>query len=276
MSDTTTLANPGGPALHLPARPRRPWRTAGIVAVLCIFTALTCLPAIGGVEIDLAAITRNWSNGADKMGQLLRPDFAFLPRTIGPMLETLAMAVAGAAFAAVISIPLTLAAARPSNPNPLTRQLVRFLVNVDRAVPDLVFATVLVAMVGVGTLPGFLTLLLFDIGVVVKLVSEAVEAADHPYLEAGKAAGGTQTQLNQATVLPQSWSLLANQWLYSLELNVRISAILGIVGAGGIGRLLDERRGFYAYDDVSVIILEILVVVIIIEMCSTALRKRLR
>ena len=66
-----------------------------------------------------------------------------------------------------------------------------------------------------------------------------------------------------------------NQWLYALELNVRISAILGLVGAGGIGRLLDERRAFFAYSDVSVIIIEILVVVIAIEVLSNVLRRRL-
>lgn len=262
--------------LALPPRPRRRLRAALIVAALIAFTALTCLPAIGGVEVDFGAIARNWANGATKVRQLLQPDFTFLPRTVGPMLETLAMAVAGAAFAAAVSVPLTLWAARPSNPNRFGRALVRFVINVNRAVPDLVFATVLVAMVGVGTLPGFLTLFLFNVGVVVKLVSEAIEATDHPYLEAGQAAGGTQAQMNRATLLPQSWPLFANQWLYSLELNVRISAILGIVGAGGIGRLLDERRGFYAYDDVGMIILEILVVVVLIELVSNALRKRLR
>jgi len=262
--------------LQVPPKPRNRWRVAAIVAALSVFTVLTCLPAIGGVELDFAGMVRNWANGADKMGELLRPDFSFLPRTITPMLETLAMAVAGAALAAAASIPITLWAARPSNPNPVTRQLVRFIINVNRAVPDLVFAMVLVAMVGVGVLPGLITLFLFDLGVVVKLVSEAIEGADHDYIEAGQAAGGTQSQINKVTLLPQSWTLYANQWLYSLELNVRISAILGIVGAGGIGRLLDERRGFYAYDDVSVIILEILVVVMIIELCSNLLRSRLR
>ncbi|MDN6521146.1 MAG: phosphonate ABC transporter, permease protein PhnE, partial [Yaniella sp.] len=72
-----------------------------------------------------------------------------------------------------------------------------------------------------------------------------------------------------------SWPLFANQWRYKVDLNVGISAILGIVGAGGIGRLLDERRAFYAYSDVSIIILEILVVVIAIELLSNFIRKRL-
>ena len=138
----------------------------------------------------------------------------------------------------------------------------RVVLNVVRAVPDLVYATILVAMVGVGTLPGVITLVLFDLGIVVKLVSEAVDSADASYMEAGRAAGGTQTQINRLTTLPQMWPMYASQVLYSLELNVRVSAILGIVGAGGMGRLIDEVRGFYRYDALATIILEILVVVI--------------
>jgi phosphonate transport system permease protein len=267
---------PGIPYVALPRRIRHTWRNAGIALALAIFTAATCWPAIGGIELNVASLIDNWRNSLPTTTALLQPNFSFLPRTAAPMTETLEMAVTGAAFAALVSIPLTLWAARPSNPNAVTRQLVRFIINVNRAIPDLVFAIVLVAMVGVGALPGVVTLFLFDLGVVVKLVSEAIDSDNHHYIEAGKAAGGTTWQINTLTLLPQSWTLYANQWLYSLELNVRISAILGIVGAGGIGRLLDERRGFYAYNDVSIIILEILVVVILIEFASNAVRKRLR
>ena len=139
--------------------------------------------------------------------------------------------------------------------------------------PDLVYATILVALVGVGALPGLLTLFLFDIGIIVKLVSEAIALVRASVLEAGRAAGSTQGRLNRTLALPQNLPLFANQWLYVLELNVRISAILGIVGAGGIGRLLDERFGFgMPMTYVSIIILEILVVVLIIEVCSNLLR----
>ncbi|MAB20626.1 phosphonate ABC transporter, permease protein PhnE [Microbacterium sp. UBA3394] len=264
-----------GAHLRVPPKPTQRLRVALIALAFTAFTVATCLPAIGGVELDFGAIVQNWRNGADKVGQLLQPDFSFVPRTIQPVLETVQMAIVGAAAAVVVSVPLTLWAARPTNPNGFTRRLVRAVINVVRAVPDLVYATILVAMVGVGALPGLLTLFLFDIGIVVKLVSEAIDSADHPYMEAGRAAGGTQSQINRVTALPQSWPLFANQWLYALELNVRISAILGIVGAGGVGRLLDERRAFFAYDDVAIIILEILVVVIAIEWFSNFLRRRL-
>ena len=275
MSAPTLEAVKAPPRHELPPKPRNLRRTVLIVAVLVVFTVATCIPAIGGVEIDLASIAKHWSNGAKKLAQMLQPNWAFLPRTIDPMLETLQMALVGAVVSAIISVPLTLWAAKPTNPNGITRFIVRTIVNVIRSVPDLVYAAVLVAMVGVGVLPGLLTLVLFDIGIIVKLVSEAIDSADHGYMEAGKAAGGTQFQINRTTALPQTMPLFANQWLYVLELNVRISAILGFVGAGGIGRLLDERRNFYAYGDVSVIILEILVVVVLIELLSNALRRRL-
>ncbi|WP_061965323.1 phosphonate ABC transporter, permease protein PhnE [Demequina aurantiaca] len=262
--------------LVLPPRPRAWPRRLAVIAALAAFTALTTIPALGGVEIDLESIARNWSNGAQRVGMLLTPDWSILPRTWEPMYQTLSMAMVGTVISAALAIPLSLWAARPTNPNGLTRRAVRFSLNVVRAIPDLVYATILVAMVGVGTLPGVITLVLFDIGIVVKLVSESIDSADSSYMEAGRAAGGTQTQINKVTALPQSWPVMASQILYSLELNVRISAILGIVGAGGIGRLIDEVRGFYRYDALSAIIIEILVVVLIIEVISNGLRKRLR
>ena len=207
---------------------------------------------------------------------MLSPDWSILPRTWEPLLETLAMAVVGAAISAVIALPLSLWAARPTNPSTPWRTLVRGIVNVVRAVPDLVYATILVAMLGVGALPGVITLVLFDVGIVVKLVSEAIDSADDSYMEAGRAAGGTQTQINRVTALPQTWPAFASQVIYSLELNVRISAVLGLVGAGGIGLLIDEVRGFYRYDALSAIVLELLIVVIALEIVSVNLRKKLR
>ncbi|MEJ1089440.1 phosphonate ABC transporter, permease protein PhnE [Microbacterium sp. Mu-80] len=279
MSATAVQARPCEPAPRrthdLPPKPRHVFRVTAIVSILVGITVLTCIPAIGGVEIDLASIAKHWDNGAKKLAQLMQPNFAFLPRTVGPMLETLQMALVGAVIAACISVPLTLWASKPTNPHGFSRGLVRTVINVIRSVPDLVYASVLVAMVGVGVLPGLITLVLFDIGIIVKLVSEAIDSADHGYMEAGRASGGTQFQINRVTALPQTLPLFANQWLYTLELNVRVSAILGFVGAGGIGRILDERRGFYAYGDVSVIILEILVVVVLIEVVSNILRKKL-
>lgn len=264
------------PQLDIPPRPRTWPRRALIAGAVLVVTVLTTTPALGGVEIDLDSIARNWGNGASRIAMLFQPDWSILPRTWEPMLETLEMALIGTAISAALAIPLSLWAARPTNPSNPLRTAVRFVLNVVRAVPDLVYATILVAMVGVGALPGIITLVLFDLGIVVKLVSEAIDSSDSSYMEAGRAAGGTQTQINRVTALPQTWPAFASQVLYSLELNVRVSAILGLVGAGGIGRLIDEVRGFYRYDALSTIILLLLVVVILIEVASNYLRKRLR
>lgn len=259
----------------VPPRPRT-WPRAVLVAgVVLAFTVLAVTPALGGIRIDLGAIARNWHYGAHRIAEMFHPDFSILPRTWKPLIETFEMAVVGTAVSAALALPLSMWAARPTNPGP-TRRALRAVLNVVRAIPDLVYATILVAMVGVGVLPGVITLVLFDLGVVVKLVSEAIDSADASYMEAGLAAGGTQSQINRLTAAPQTWPAYASQVLYSLELNVRISAVLGLVGAGGIGRLIDEVRGFYRYGALSVIIVQILLVVILIEVASNVLRKRLR
>ncbi|MBK4140265.1 phosphonate ABC transporter, permease protein PhnE [Corynebacterium macginleyi] len=260
----------------LPPQPRH-WQKKALGAIAFIaITITTCIPNWGGIEIDFAQIAQNWRNGADRLALMFSPDWSVLTRTKEPMLETIAMSIIGAAISAAIALPLSLWAARPTNPSTWARTLVRGIVNVVRAVPDLVYATILVAMVGVGALPGIITLILFDIGIVVKLVSEAIDSADDSYMEAGRAAGGTQPQINRVTALPQTMPTFISQVIYSLELNVRISAVLGLVGAGGIGLLIDEVRGFYRYDALAAIVLELLVVIIALEVVSVSLRKRLR
>ncbi|MGO3192268.1 MAG: phosphonate ABC transporter, permease protein PhnE, partial [Microbacterium sp.] len=126
--------------LVVPKKPTSRVRTSLVALAFAAFTIATCIPAIGGIDLDIGALIRNWSNGSGLLAQFLQPDFGFLPRTIGPMLETLQMAVVGAALAAVISVPLTLWAASPTNPNTPTRIVVRTIINVIRSVPDLVYA----------------------------------------------------------------------------------------------------------------------------------------
>jgi phosphonate transport system permease protein len=260
--------------LEIPAKPRGAWKGPVIVLAVVAVTVLMCLPVIG-IGVDLSAIARNWQNGTHKIVQLLVPDWSFFPRTIPPLIETLQMAVIATAIGAAISLPVSFWAARSTNPNTPTRVIVRGVLNVIRSVPDLLYAAVLVAMVGVGALPGILALLLFNVGIIVKLVSEAIDTNDKGPLEAGRAVGATQAQINRTLALPDAWPAFANQTLYVFELNVRASTVLGLVGAGGMGLLIDAVRTFYRYDQLSLIILEVLVVVVIIDVVSDAIRRRL-
>jgi phosphonate transport system permease protein len=260
--------------LMLPPKPRGRWKPWLALAVVLLITAVTLSPQ-WGIAFSVDAIVRNWQNGADKVLALLNPDWTFFPRTIPPLVETLQMAVIATFVGAVISLPLSLWAARLTNPNRYTRGLVKTVLNAVRSIPDLLYASVLVAMVGVGALPGIIALVLFNVGIIVKMVSESIEANDAGPLEAGRAAGGTQLQINRALALTDAWPAFVNQTLYVLELNVRASTVLGLVGAGGLGLLIDAVRTFYRYDQLSLIILEILVVVVLIDSVSAVIRKRL-
>lgn len=262
------------PHLVLPPRPRGRYRPWIIAAALLAVTVVMCLPGIG-IGLDLSGLVRNWEHGASKIIGLLQPDWSFFPRTVAPILETLQMAVIGTAVGALVSLPLSLWAARPTNPNRFARGVLRTILNAVRAVPDLLYASVLVAMVGVGALPGILALVLFNVGIIVKLVSEAIDTMDPGPIEAGRAAGGTQLQINRAVALPDTWPAFVGQTLYVFELNVRASTVLGLVGAGGVGLLIDAVRTFYRYDQLSLIILEILVLVVVIDGVSSAIRRRL-
>lgn len=267
------LREPSGAATP-PPRPAGRWKPYAVLAVVVVITAIMLSPQ-WGIAFSFDAIARNWQNGATKIGQLLVPDWSFFPRTIAPLIETLQMAVIATAIGAVVSLPLSLLAAKLTNQNGTSRAIVRTVLNVVRSVPDLLYASILVAMVGVGALPGIIALVLFNVGIIVKLVSEAIESNDAGPLEAARAAGGTALQVNRAVALPDVWPSFANQTLYVLELNVRASTVLGLVGAGGLGLLIDAVRTYYRYDQLSLIILEVLIVVVVIDLVSDAIRKRL-
>jgi phosphonate transport system permease protein len=256
---TTTAAR----AVVPPPRPAGRWKPWAALAVVLAITAVAMSPQ-WGIAFGFDAIARNWMNGAEKVLRLLQPDWSFFPRTVAPLVETVQMAVIATAIGVIVSLPLSLWAARLTNPN-----------RIVRSIPELLYASILVAMVGVGALPGIIAMVLFTIGIVVKMVSEAIEANDAGPIEAGRAAGGTQLQINRAVALPDVWPAFIGQSLYVLELNVRASAVLGLVGAGGLGLLIDAVRTYYRYDQLALIILEILVIVVAIDLISAAVRKRL-
>ncbi|WP_040816303.1 phosphonate ABC transporter, permease protein PhnE [Nocardia concava] len=254
-----------------PHKPRTAWRGWAVFAVVLAATAASWI----GVQGNLSDIIANWRNGSAKIGELLQPDYWFFPETVAPLLETLQMAIIATAVSALISFPLSFLASRITNPNAGRLGAVRLVMNVIRAIPDLMSAAVLVSMVGIGALPGILALVLFNLGILVKLVSEALDAVERGGQEAALAAGATYTQANRAAIMPDILPAFASHTLYVLETNVRSSAVLGLVGAGGLGMLIDEVRSFYRYHELSLIILEILVVVVAIEAVSVQVRKRL-
>jgi phosphonate transport system permease protein len=254
----------------------------GVVAFLVITWA--SLSREFGIGFDLFRVIGDLTRGAPILFQdvdnpaqrgLLQPNWAFLPRTFDRMLETFQMAVIASAIGCTLALPVAFLASRVTAPNMPTYITDRSILSVVRAIPDILYALVFVAAVGIGALPGIIALILFNIGVVAKLLSETVDGIDVGPIEASRAGGANRTQTVRWAVLPQVLPHYVAYSLYTFELNIRASTVLGIVGAGGIGYLLIGEYRFFNWSNVSVIVIELFVFVFIIEVISISLRRRL-
>lgn len=235
---------------------------------------LACLWQVG--LLDPARL----ADGIPAMGQLIDemtpPDFSRWQTWLGPILDTLAMSVAGTALAVTLSLPLGLLAATNTSPHPVVHRAARLLLNALRSVPELIMGIFFVAAVGFGALPGVLALGLHSVGMVGKFFAEAVEHADVRPVEAARAAGASPFQVVTHAVLLQVLPQLADVTLYRWEYNFRASTVLGVVGAGGIGFQLIASLRVLKYDEVAAIMLCILVAVTLVDLLGGLLRQRLK
>lgn len=258
------------------ARPPKPRAGLAVPLGLLGFLAMTAWAVSKefGIGVDLLEIAEDLSKGGQIL-QELAPDWRFLPNTAGPMLETFQMAIIATALGCAVALPFSFLASRVTAPNWPVLATNRVVLSVVRAIPDILYALVFVAAVGIGPLPGILALFFFNIGVVAKLLSETVDGVDPGPIEAARASGGGRVQTIRWAVLPQVLPNYVAYSLYVFELNVRASVVIGIVGAGGIGQLLNTQLKFFNYGNVGVIIVELFIAVFLIEQLSIWLRRKL-
>ncbi|MGK9340598.1 ABC transporter permease subunit, partial [Melissococcus plutonius] len=159
--------------------------------------------------------------------------------------------------------------------NPIITTILRFFMSIIRTIPNLLLAALFVAMIGIGEFTGVLTIAVFTFGMVSQLIYEAIETVEHGTIEAADSVGATKTQAAFWVILPQISHQIFGYALYAFEINVRASTVLGYVGAGGIGVILNSSLSLLRYDRVSIIILAILIVVTIIDWISEIIRKKL-
>ena len=210
------------------------------------------------------------------LSEMIPPDFRRIDQWVQPMLETLAMSVAGTALAIFASVPIAFLAARNTTPGPITYHIARYILNALRAIPELIMGIVFVAAVGFGMLPGVLALGLHSIGMVGKFFAEAIEHAHPAPIEAARAAGASEFQVISHGVLPQVLPQFADVTMYRWEYNFRASTVMGMVGAGGIGTELMSSLRLIDYPQVSAILIVILGAVIVVDGLSNWLRVRLQ
>ena len=259
-----------------PARPARPRpRPLALVAV----GAAAALTAWAAARIDftLAPLLAGNPRARAIVAQYLSPDWSFLarPAVLSAWVETVVMAVLATLAGAAVGLALALVASRVTDRSPWPRRGVRWLLAVVRSLPEIGYAYLMVAMVSTGTLAGLLALAVFNTGIIAKLTSETVDAVDPRPLEAADAAGATTLQRAVTAVLPQVWPGYLSYVLYVFEMNLRASAIIGLVGAGGIGALINVERARFHYDNVSVMVVGLVVIVLVLDVISRAVRRRL-
>lgn len=259
-----------------PARPPTPWTLwAGVVAVI-VMTLWAVLERFGGIGFTLAPLFGDdLVRGREIIAEFFDPNWSFLPRIWEPFLETFLIAVIASVVGCVLALPLSLLASRMTGVGPVVHQLVRALNSVIRSLPDIAWGLLAVAAVGTGAMAGIPALIFFNIGVMVKLASETVDAVDEGPIEAATASGATRVEASWHAMVPQILPNYLSYALYVFELNIRASVVIGLVGAGGLGNVITVQLARFAYANLSVVIIVVFLAVYLIDRVSIAIRRRL-
>jgi len=251
---------------------KRPWLRWGLTAAGVIYLVL----AIASIEVNWSRVYEGLERGADFVTAFFTPDFVTRYSDIKEgMIESIIMTVASTVVGIAISIPIGLGAAR--NIAPLPVYLVcRGIITISRALQEIIVAILLVAIFGFGPLAGFLTLSFATIGFLSKLLAEDIEDMDKVQAEAVRATGASWPQWINFGVQPQFMPRLIGLSMYRLDINFRESAILGLVGAGGIGATLNTAFDRYEFDTAAAILIIIIVIVMALEYLSGVIRARVQ
>lgn len=196
------------------------------------------------------------------------------PQTIvGATLQTIQMALAGTVLALFIAFPIAFLGASNTTPHPLIYHAIKLATNFLRTIPDFAVALVLVAAIGLGPFAGTLALAFHTATVLIKLFAEAIEGIDEGVVEALRATGARYGQVLSFAVVPQVMPAFISFLLYRFETNIRAAAVLGMIGAGGIGFLMVSDFRMFQYQQASMTVLVLIVLVMVVDYLSAQLRR---
>lgn len=231
------------------------------------------IAAISTVEVNWLRVYDGLERGWRFVHGFLVPDFVSRwGDIVQGLTESLTMTVTSTVVGILISVPIGIGAAR--NVAPLPVYLVcRAIIAISRSLQEIIIAILFVAMFGFGPFAGFLTLSFATIGFLAKLLAEDIEDIDESQAEAIRATGSSWFQLINYGIQPQVLPRLVGLSLYRLDINFRESAVIGIVGAGGIGATLNTAMDRYEYDSAGAILILIIIIVMLAEYSSSHVRK---
>jgi phosphonate transport system permease protein len=245
----------------------------GFIAAGAGLAVLICAFAYGG-----AFGFHRYRDALPTILQLARdampPDFSRWPQWGRPLLETLAMSLAGTALAAVTAMPLAVLTARNVVRQPWVGEPVRLVLNGIRSIPGMIWGVMFVAAVGFGPLPGILALATHSTGMLAKLFAETLEHVDPAPGDAMRSHGVSRIGVLRFSVLPQILPRLVDVTLYRWEHNLRAATTLGMVGAGGLGLEVITAFHLFEYREASALIIVLLALVTGINVAGGFIRGR--
>lgn len=246
----------------------RPWLRYGLLVLTLIYLYF----AVGSYDVNWSRVAQGLERGWKFIKAFANPDF-FTRKTdiVEGMTESIIMAVTSTVVGILISIPIALGAASNLAPMPVYF-VCRAIIALSRALHEIIVAILMVAIFGFGPLAGFITLSFATIGFLAKLLAEDIEAMDKTQAEAIKSTGASWLQWVNYAVQPQVMPRLIGLSVYRLDINFRESAVLGLVGAGGIGATLNTAFDRYEFDTAAAIIITIIVIVMALEYSSSIIR----
>jgi phosphonate transport system permease protein len=207
------------------------------------------------------------------------PNMAIAKQVFDEVVVTIQLAFVGTIIATIVALPLSFIAASNIMPRNFWGRAVvavmRFILNADRAIDAVIFALFFAGAVGLGPFAGTLALAVHSVGMLGKLFFEAIEAVDRGPVEAIESVGAGKLAVLRWAVLPQVTPYFVTYFLFRFELNIRSAVVLGVVGAGGIGFLLQSYMKLFQYQNTCTVVLVILILVMGLDSLSTALRHRL-
>jgi phosphonate transport system permease protein len=258
-----------------PKKKRSPFK---ILKKWSIFLAVILLYVwtFTGIDIDWGRALERMANNFDRViPKLFNPDWGSMGKVWDAMVETLYIAFAGSLMAAILAVPLGFLAAANMTNNKVLTTIGKWILSAIRAFPDLILAILFVVAVGPNPFAGVLAIAIGSTGMLGKLYSEVLESIDLKIVEAMEASGANKIQILFHGIIPQIIPEFLSYAIYRFEIDVRASTILGIVGAGGIGTLIQFAQMNRNWEQMGLILLVIIIVVTIIDFVSSAIRKRI-
>lgn len=246
-------------------------RTPLILILLLIATAVSI--KITGFSIK--TILRRGGQFFVILSQMIPPDIGYIGNIWNPLFDTIKMSLLGSFIGSILAIPFAILASSNLVKNRIVLSIVRIFLSIVRTLPTLVAALIATYIWGLGTMAGTVAITVFTFAYIGKQLYELIETADMGAYEAMEAMGAGKIRAFMTAIQPQVLPAYFSVCLFCLEGNVRYAAILGYVGAGGLGLILNEKIGWREYGSVGMILIVLFGTVLVIEALSHFIRKKL-